>query len=140
LSKAFTKEDSGVPEAEPLPARPPGPHPITPRGLRELREELAVLAPGSHRARVLSRALADVVEQPPASGEQIGFGSVVELELEDDGRVVYELVGIDETRPEAGRISFASPIGRALIGHRLGDEVTLRRPRGDVSAVIARLR
>ena len=45
---------------------------------------------------------------------------------------VYELVGTAEADPAAGRISNASPVGRALIGRRVGDTVAVKTPRGDV--------
>jgi transcription elongation factor GreA len=45
---------------------------------------------------------------------------------------VYELVGTAEADPAAGRISNASPVGRALIGRRVGDNVAVKTPRGDV--------
>jgi transcription elongation factor GreA len=52
--------------------------------------------------------------------------------LESDGEeLVYTIVGPAESDPAAGRISDASPVGRALVGAAAGDEVTVRTPRGE---------
>jgi transcription elongation factor GreA len=45
--------------------------------------------------------------------------------------IVYELVGTAEADPGAGRISNASPVGRALIGRHSGETITVKTPRGD---------
>lgn len=78
---------------------------------------------------------ATVIEAPVASAAgRIDLGSKVSIELVGQpGEVtVYELVGTAEADPSAGRISNASPVGRALIGRRVGDTVAVRTPRGDV--------
>ena len=49
---------------------------------------------------------------------------------------VYEIVGPDEVDVAAGRISIASPVGHAFLGKRVGDTVTLRRPKGDVEVTV----
>ncbi len=65
------------------------------------------------------------------------FGATVTLQSEEDGAVLrYQLVGPDETDLKAGRISIDSPVGRALLGRRRGEQVTVRRPRGEVELVI----
>ncbi len=78
---------------------------------------------------------ATVIEAPAASAEgRIDLGSRVSIEMVGQpGEVtVYELVGTAEADPAAGRISNASPVGRALIGRRVGDTVAVKTPRGDV--------
>lgn len=55
-----------------------------------------------------------------------------EMDLEEDGdRMTYALVGAAESDPGAGRISVDSPVGKALVGARAGDEVVVRTPRGE---------
>ena len=55
------------------------------------------------------------------------------MTLEIDGdEVTYTLVGTAEADPGAGRLSVASPVGRALLGARAGDEVAVQTPRGAV--------
>ena len=59
------------------------------------------------------------------------FGAWVRLEDEDGTEVLYQIVGPDEFDVEAGRISMDSPVGKALLGKSVGDEVVARRPKGD---------
>ena len=67
-----------------------------------------------------------------ADGDAIGMGyRVVILEDGETEEEVYEIVGSQESDPRAGRISEDSPIGRALIGKRPGDEVLVEAPGGD---------
>lgn len=76
---------------------------------------------------------ATVIEAPGANG-RVDLGSKVSVEeTAHPGEVtIYELVGTAEADPAAGRISNASPVGRALIGRRVGDTVAVRTPRGEV--------
>ncbi len=70
------------------------------------------------------------VTQLPKTGKVV-FGTTVELEDEDSGnRVVYQIVGEDEADIKAGRISFASPIARALVGKSEGDQAVVAAPGG----------
>jgi transcription elongation factor GreB len=68
------------------------------------------------------------------------FGAIVEVESEEGERKTYHLVGEDETAPERGRISWQSPIGRALLKRRVGDVTTVRRPAGEVELEIIAIR
>ncbi len=64
--------------------------------------------------------------------DRVGFGSKVALEDTASGeRVEYSIVFGDYIDLDTNQISMASPIGRALLNHSLGDEVTVRLPRGD---------
>jgi transcription elongation factor GreB len=68
---------------------------------------------------------------------RIYFAATVGLRNETDGRLVtYQLVGPDETDLKVGKISIDSLVGRALIGKRVGELVTVRRPIGDVEFTI----
>src|SRR5207344_1838283 len=65
------------------------------------------------------------------AGGRCVFGATVELEDMNSGEVVtYQLVGEDEADIKRGKISFASPIGRALIGKESGDVAEVRAPGG----------
>lgn len=78
-------------------------------------------------------AEAEVIDVTALSpGGRIVFGTTVEL-LEDGAGapIRYQIVGDDEASIEAGMISVSSPIARALIGRREGDEVTVRTPGGE---------
>ena len=63
--------------------------------------------------------------------DRVTFGLHVELEDLDTGETVtYQLVGPDESEPENGMISITSPIGRALIGKQIDDDVVVQAPGG----------
>jgi transcription elongation factor GreA len=78
----------------------------------------------------LSNAEIIDVTQMPNKGKVI-FGATVDLEDEDSGaKVTYQIVGEDEADIKSGRISFGSPIARALIGKSDGDAVEVTTPGG----------
>jgi transcription elongation factor GreA len=76
-----------------------------------------------------------VIAGSAAGSARAVLGSRVRIER-DDGldteAAVITIVGTSESDPSAGRISAASPVGRALLGRSAGDEVTVRTPNGDV--------
>ena len=74
---------------------------------------------------------AHVIEVAPGPSETVVFGATVRLlELESDEEKSYTLIGQEEADLKNGSISVQSPIGRALIGHRVGDIVQVNRPAG----------
>jgi len=76
-------------------------------------------------------ANADVIEPDKLNKEKAVFGSRVLLENIETGQdVEYQLVGPDESDIEKGRISVSSPLGRAIIGKKPGDELVLQVPGG----------
>ncbi len=77
----------------------------------------------------LSRAM--VIDPTTLSGDKIVFGATVTLLAEDETKVKYQLVGQTEADAKDGRISYNSPLGRALIGRQVGDEVEVSTPSGD---------
>jgi transcription elongation factor GreB len=104
-------------------------------GKRRLREIDA-------RLRFLARRMDEltVVRATPEQRGRVFFGAFVTLEEEDGARRELRLVGPDESDPAAGRISIESPLGRALLGKREGDELLVRRPKGDLHATIVAIR
>jgi transcription elongation factor GreB len=94
------------------------------------------------RIRFLSKRLdlLTVVSEAPASSERVFFGAWVALEDEDGEEREYRIVGPDETDAKAGWISVDSPMARALMGRREGDEVLVRRPKGDAAMTIVGIR
>ncbi len=72
-----------------------------------------------------------VVADASAADGRAVMGSTLRLDHDGD-EVVYTIVGAAESDPGAGRISVDSPVGKALVGARPGDEVTVRTPRGEV--------
>lgn len=77
----------------------------------------------------LSRA--QVIDPTTLSGDKIVFGATVTLLDEDDKPIRYQIVGQAEADAKAGMISYNSPLGRALIGREVGDEVEVSVPSGD---------
>ena len=77
-------------------------------------------------------ARARVVDISKLSGDKVVFGATVELEDVDTGeRIRYQIVGSYEAEPEKGKISYQSPLARALIGKLEGDEITIKSPKGE---------
>jgi len=68
------------------------------------------------------------------------FGAYVTVEDEDGEAATYRIVGPDEADPENGSISMDSPIGRAVIGKREGDEVRVERPKGATTLSLVEVR
>ena len=66
------------------------------------------------------------------AGGRVVFGSTVVLHDHDsDAEITYQIVGEDEADIKQGRVSFTSPVARALIGRCQGDDVTVRTPTGE---------
>ncbi len=94
------------------------------------------------RIRFLTKridALTVVDEGPRKDADRVYFGGWVTIEDEGGQCQRYQLVGPDEFDAKAGRISVDSPVGRALMGKRLGDEVAVRRPKGETIYTILRV-
>lgn len=96
-------------------------------GLLELQEEQRRL---ERRATELERLLASAREIAPTSGGVVALGSRVEIE-EDGEHEAFQLVDPREANAAEGRISIISPVGKALLGHKVGDEVMVPLPGGD---------
>jgi transcription elongation factor GreB len=91
------------------------------------------------RIRFLQRRLdtstiVDPSEQSDRS--RVFFGATVSLEDEDGAKSSYQIVGADEIDAKGGLISVDSPIGKSLIGKRVGDTVYVNRPRGEIELTI----
>lgn len=72
-----------------------------------------------------------VAEDDRASDGTVTFGTTVTVQAPDgDHPETYQLVGSAEADPSAGRISVESPLGKALLGHKAGDEVVVETPGG----------
>ena len=85
----------------------------------------------------LSRAM--VIDPTRLGGDKVVFGATVTLIDEDERQVRYQLVGQAEADARFGRISYSSPLGRALIGRQAGDEVEVSTPSGDRYYEIAKI-
>ena len=74
---------------------------------------------------------AQIIDPKTLSGDKVIFGATVTLLDEDDKPVKYQIVGQTEADANKGRISYTSPIARALIGKQVEDEVEVTVPSGD---------
>ncbi|WP_420345080.1 GreA/GreB family elongation factor [Pelagibius sp.] len=154
MSRAFVKEDdAGAPEERVDLPISEHPNLVTPAGLQMLRDKCQEyeteraklkehddeLAAQSHLPRVeqevryweerLRSAIpVDLAGQPRDS---VAFGAVVTVEDEAGEHHVYQIVGEDEADPQAGKVSYVSPLARALDGAAVGDLITWKRPAGD---------
>jgi len=165
MSRAFVKESDDDLAAGELPERPLSNHVnyVTAKGLellqarvRELSERHEALkreADDDTQARQklreterdlryfnaqLERAtLVDTAHQPR---DQVHFGAIVKIEDEEGRTQEFSIVGDDEADVTSGRISWASPLARAMIGARIGDTVVWRRPAGEAEVYIVDIR
>lgn len=112
------------------------------------RSENAEYKYGKRRLREIDRRLRwlnkrlkelEVVRSAPGDG-RVHFGAHVTVEDEEGERNTWQLVGSDEWDVNQGKISVLSPIGRALLGKEVDDEVEVERPRGDLELTILEIR
>lgn len=158
MSVAFTKEEDSEAQAANLPDRPISPHPnlVTPQGLAALDAALAearaayaaaqaeggisadrtAMARATRDLRYYSarRASAQLMETPPEP-DKVMFGGTVTFEREDGRVSTYRIVGEDEADPAQGRVSYVSPLARALLGKSVGDTATLAGQEVEVTAL-----
>ena len=92
--------------------------------------------------RFLSKRLdaVTVVTEAPGDSKRVFFGAWVTLEDEAGDEVTYRIVGADESDVDKGWISMEAPVARALLGKRDGDDVTVKRPKGDITFTITGIR
>ncbi len=161
MSRAFVKESDDDLTAGELPERPVPAHAnyVTPQGLEQLRarvralaeqhEQLKAVAEEDSEAKRKLREVerdqryfvaqlerAELVDPAQHPRGEVRFGATVKVE-EADGRIeTFSIVGDDEADVAAGRISWASPLARSLLGARVGDTVKWRRPAGEAEVEI----
>ena len=108
------------------------------------RSENAEYIYGKKRLREIDRKLKHLgsrlkvlrVASVPADPHSASFGCWVTYEEENGAERCYQLVGPDEFDVSSGRISIDSPVGQALLHKRVDDEVTIRRPSGELTVVV----
>ena len=82
---------------------------------------------------------AQIIDPTTLSGDRIVFGATVSLLDDEDKPVRYQIVGQTEADAKVGRISYNSPLGRALIGRKVGDEIEVTVPSGDRFYVVKKI-
>ncbi len=103
-------------------------------GKRKMREI-------DRRIRFLQKRLdkAEVVDPLKQPKDRVLFGANVEISNEEGELKKYRIVGIDETEVSNGLISWISPVAKALLNSKVGDEVTVRTPKGEQAWVIEKV-
>lgn len=104
------------------------------------RSENADYIYGKKRLREIDRRMrwltkrieaAEVVDPATQATSKVVFGATVTIEDEDGVQKTYQIVGEDEIETTLGKISWKSPIAKALLNKEEGDEVKIKRPKGD---------
>lgn len=165
MSRAFVKESDDDLAAGELPERPLPAHAnyVTPQGLEQLQarvrelqeqhEQLALRARDDSQAKQKLREVerdqryfnaqlehAIVVDPAGQPRDGVHFGTLVTIVDEDRKAHCFSIVGDDEADVAAGKISWDSPLAKAMIGSKVGDVVKWRRPAGDTEVEIAEIR
>lgn len=153
MSRAFVKESDGESFQEEVPERPQSPHPnyITRAGLERLRATLGklraeraavdsesvaakpALARLEREIRYLEARLERAIPVDPRSqpADEVAFGAEVRVRDEDGSLKTFRIVGEDEADAASGKVSWISPLARALMGARAGDVILWERPAGE---------
>ena len=84
-------------------------------------------------------ARAQIIDPKSLSGNKVMFGATVTLLDEEDKQIRYQIVGQVEADAKAGRISYNSPLGKALIGRSVDDEIEVTVPSGDKYYQVAKV-
>ncbi len=95
------------------------------------------------RIRFLTQRLESAVLVAPDAARPEGkvfFGATVDVEDEDGARTRYQIVGEDEIDLKLGRISWRSPLGRALLGKKEDDTIVFKKPSGQVELTVLGVR
>lgn len=163
MSRAFVKEDSEDLLGEELPERPVSPEPnyVTRAGIVQLRARVDELQAELGQLKQAGEAMdrprrsqverdlryyqakldgAIVVEVSAQPRDEVRFGARVEAEDEEGGRHRFTIVGEDEADVAEGKVSWLSPLAKALMGARVGDTVTWQRPAGSTGLEVLEIR
>jgi transcription elongation GreA/GreB family factor len=163
VSRAFVKEPEGDLAGDDAPDIPVSPHPnyVTPQGLAGLKERLAeltaekerlaaaagleaklALAQTERKIRYFANRIEHAIPVDPAQQpkNEVAFGATVRVADEEGNERDYTIVGEDEADVARGKVSWVSPLARALNGAKAGQFVTWKRPAGDAELEILEIR
>lgn len=160
MSRGFVKEDDLEHAGTDQPERPISPHPnyVTPTGLQQLEQQASTLdkerlslvsqkdlPSAKQRLAVIDRELrylasrleqAIIVEPDNQDKTTVLFGATVIVENEDGEQLQFHIVGEDEADIAQQKVSYVSPIAKALITRKVNDVVVWNRPAGMVELEI----
>lgn len=109
------------------------------------RSENADYIYGKRRLREIDKRLhflqkkmesAEVIDPTKLLSKTIIFGATVTIENEDGNQVTYQIVGEDEIDIKQGKISWKSPVAKALLGKKKDDEIVIKKPSSEETVVI----
>jgi transcription elongation factor GreB len=159
MSRAFVKESDSDNPASDQPERPQSPYTnyVTRTGLEQLRRRVQDLLAQKaaldkdgdlsiqqeraaierdlryYAAREESAELVDSAQQDVS---RVHFGATVVVADDEDAQQTFTIVGEDEADADVGKISWVSPLAKALLNAQVGEHVTWKRPVGDVTLVV----
>ena len=162
MSRGFVKEDDLEHAGTDLPERPLSdlPNYVTPHGywlLEQSAEKLDAeralligkeddaakqkLAMVDRDLRYYSAKLESAIVVAPAqqAKETVLFGATVDVEDDEGETQQFSIVGEDEADIAANKVSWASPLAKALIGHKVGENVVWKRPAGDLNLEVIKI-
>ncbi len=164
MSQAFVKEQDDSALVNKLPDRPQSGHPnyMTPQGLVQLHDKVHVLqesraalveAPDDpmkqqrlaeverdlryYQGRIERAVVVDLAKQP---ADEVHFGAIVQVRDEKGETLEFTIVGEDEGDVGSAKVSWVSPLAKAMLGAKVGDIVTWQRPAGNLELEITRIR
>jgi transcription elongation GreA/GreB family factor len=163
MSRAFVREDDAEQAGNALPERPRSPHTnyVTAQGFSQLREKLLVLMDrktelserddmeSKQQTQVVERDLryfhdrlesAIVVNPETQPAHRVHFGATVQVIDEEDKKLEFQIVGEDEADVARGKISWVSPLAKALLDAEVGDVVVWQRPAGNQELEVVSIR
>ena len=164
MSRGFVKEDDLELAGTDLPERPISEHPnyVTPTGLAQLEAQVEALSAKhsslspqsedpsiSQQLAVIERDLryfearleqAILVEPNQEKPITVVFGTSVLVEDEDGEQHTFQIVGEDEADVHANKVSYVSPLAKALISHKVGETVNWVRPAGNTTLEIIEIK
>jgi transcription elongation factor GreB len=99
------------------------------------------LAEADRRIEYLRRmaAILEVIDPRQQKGDRIVFGATVTVLEDDQAERVYRIVGVDESDPGRGWVSWVSPVARSMVGKKVGDRVPVKLPVGEKTLEILRI-
>lgn len=162
MSRGFVKEDDLEHAGTDVPERPISAHPnyVTANGYALLQAEsqkldlarraleankdepysLDKLAIINRDLRYISARLESaIVTKPDMIASQVLFGATVTVEDDEGKQHTYEIVGEDEADIKANKVSWTSPLAKALIGQKIGESVVWQRPAGNANLEIIKI-
>ncbi len=134
------KERDDAPDPEPK-IEHTGPFLVTPKAMAALQEQLAGAKDAAEKQALQYRISVSNVVEPPPKRDEVRFGATVTVELpKPPGKQqIFTLVDESEVDVPTGKIGLESPLGQALTGAHVAQEVVWHRPAGDMTVIVRKI-